>query len=108
MTKPPLPLDESTRLDALRLLVEQMPAVLWSVDRDLRFTCSIGAGLAGLHQQAGDVVGMHLTEYFREEGLHFRPLEFHRRALAGESLSFEVEWMKRTFAAHVEPLRGPG
>jgi PAS domain S-box-containing protein len=108
VTKPPLPLDESARTDALRLLVEQMPAVLWSVDRDLRFTCSIGAGLAGLHQQAGDVIGMHLTEYFREEGPHFRPLEFHRRALAGESLSFEVEWMKRTFAAHVEPLRGTG
>ena len=31
----------------------------------------------------------------------------HRRALLGESVSFEVEWLGRTFASHVEPLRNP-
>src|SRR3990172_4563976 len=32
----------------LRVMVEQMPAVLWTTDTELRFTSSLGAGLAGL------------------------------------------------------------
>src|SRR3990170_1347760 len=32
----------------LRVMVEQMPAVLWTTDAELRFTSSSGAGLAGL------------------------------------------------------------
>ena len=32
----------------LRVLVEQLPAVLWTVDRNLRFTSALGAGFARL------------------------------------------------------------
>ncbi len=32
----------------LRLAIEQVPAVLWTTDEELRFTSSLGAGLAGL------------------------------------------------------------
>ena len=36
----------------LRVLIEQLPAVLWTVDRDLRFTSVLGAGLARLGLKA--------------------------------------------------------
>ena len=32
----------------LRVLIEQLPAVLWTVDKNLRFTSAMGAGLARL------------------------------------------------------------
>jgi PAS domain S-box-containing protein len=87
----------------LRLLVEQMPAVLWSVDTDLRFTLSLGAGLAALGLRPNQVVGTTLHEFL--QGGAADMIAAHRRALAGESLSFRAEWGGRSYEAHVEPYR---
>ncbi len=91
----------------IQLVVEQMPAVLWSTDRDLRITSSAGAALAALGQRPGQLVGVTLFEYLNTRDPEFLPLVAHRRALLGESVSFEVEWSGRTYASHVEPLRNP-
>ncbi len=40
--------------ERLRLLVEKMPAVLWSTDADLRVTSSAGGGLAALGLETSD------------------------------------------------------
>lgn len=90
----------------IEMITGQMPAVLWSTDRDLRFTSSTGAGLAFLGRRAGESVGLTLQEYFRTTEPSFPPLVAHRRALLGESVSYEIEWSGRVFASHVEPLRG--
>jgi PAS domain S-box-containing protein len=90
---------------SVRLLADQMPAVLWSVDRNLRFTSSMGAGLAGLDQKPGQNNGVSLYEYFVTEDADFQPIAAHRRALEGKSETYEIEWKGRIFASHVEPLR---
>lgn len=89
----------------LRLLVEQMPAVLWSTDRELRFTSSQGAKLAALGLRPNEVVGMTLWEYFRTDDPEFPPIAAHREALAGRSSTFDFAWERRRFHSHVEPLR---
>jgi PAS domain S-box-containing protein len=88
----------------LRLLVGQMPAILWSTDRELRFTSSVGAALTHLDLAANEVVGRTVQDYFGTEDAHALPIATHLRALAGESVSYEMEWEGRTFHAHVEPL----
>jgi PAS domain S-box-containing protein len=90
---------------SVKILVEQMPAVLWSVDRDLRFTSFMGAGLAGIGQRPGQFDGLTLHDYFGTNEPDFRPIAAHRKALTGGSVTYELEWKGRTFAAHVEPLR---
>jgi PAS domain S-box-containing protein len=90
---------------SVKVLVDQMPAVLWSVDLDLRFTSFMGAGLAGIGQQSGQFIGLTLYDYFGVGEPDFRPIAAHRKALSGSSVSYEVQWKGRTFAAHVEPLR---
>ena len=92
---------------SLRILVDQMPAVLWTTDKELRFQESVGAGLAGLDQKPGDQRGVSLFAYFKTTDPNFEPIAAHRRALAGESVTYPVTWKGRTFDAHVEPLRGP-
>lgn len=84
----------------LRALVEQTPAILWSTDTDLKITCALGTGLSALNLEPNQVVGMSVYEYFRTNDP-----KFHLRALQGESLSFEIPWMGRTYQAHLEPLR---
>lgn len=90
----------------IEMIAGQMPAVLWSTDRELRITSSMGAGLGSMGQRPGQFVGITLFEYFRTKDPEFLPLVAHRKALLGESVSFEIEWSGRTFASHVEPLRG--
>jgi len=91
----------------LRLLVEQMPAVLWSTDTELRFTSSVGSALAHLGLQPNDAVGKTLYEYFGTDDPTFAPLAAHLLAVAGTSVSYEMTWNGRTFETHVEPLFGP-
>lgn len=91
--------------ETLRVLVSQMPAVLWTVDADLRFTASMGAGLKSLETPPGGMKGMSLFAYFKTTDPEYPPIAAHRRALQGESMSYEIVWQGRAFQAHVEPLR---
>jgi two-component system cell cycle sensor histidine kinase/response regulator CckA len=89
----------------LRVLIEQLPAVVWSIDTTLRFTSSLGAGLARLGLKPDEVVGMSLMEYFDTTDLSFLPIAAHRRAISGEAVTFQVDWRDGSYACHVEPLR---
>jgi len=89
----------------LRVLVEQLPAVLWTVDKDLRFTSAQGAGLARLSLKPNQIVGMSLLDYFETRDFTFLPIAAHRRAVAGEPVTFHVEWKGGSYACHVEALR---
>jgi PAS domain S-box-containing protein len=93
--------------ETLRVLVSQMPAVLWTTDRGLRFTDSMGAERELLNQEPGDVHGMSLFAYFKTTDPEFEPIAAHRRALTGESVAYEADWKGRTFQTHVEPHRDP-
>src|SRR6202046_1650906 len=92
----------------LRVLVEQLPAVLWTVGKDLRFTSAMGAGLSRLGLKQNQVVGMSLLEYFETSDQSFKPIAAHRRAMAGDPTTFHVEWKGGSYACHVEPLRDAG
>ncbi len=89
----------------LRVLTEQIPAVLWTTDEHLRFTSSSGHGLGKLNLLPNEVVGLTVLEYLRTDDEANPSVAAHRRALAGESAAFEIEWMGRTFHGHVSPMR---
>ena len=89
----------------LRLVMEQMPAVLWTTDRELRFTSSTGAGLKGLRLLPGKSLGTPLFEFFRTNDPEFLPIRLHLGALEGQSGIFELDWSGRGFQTHVEPFR---
>ena len=91
----------------LALVAAQMPAVLWSTDTELVITSSRGAGLREEWREPDRLVGVSLPEFFQTHDPEFPSLLAHRRALLGESVSFELDWQGRSFAAHVEPLRNP-
>src|SRR5439155_20051393 len=87
--------ESRTRLD---LLLEQMPAILWTTDLDLRITSSMGAGLSGLSRRPADVIGMSLQEYFGTNDPGFAPIDAHRKAMKGEPVSYELSWQGCDFA----------
>ncbi|MFL6194504.1 MAG: EAL domain-containing protein [Thermoanaerobaculia bacterium] len=101
----PIPDLESTLDARLRLLIEPVPAIVWTTDRELCFSSGLGEGLAsyGLRAEPG-------TSLFDHYGTHDEdalPIRAHRLALAGESVSFEHVLQGRTFQTRVDPLRAP-
>ncbi|MBW3542330.1 MAG: SpoIIE family protein phosphatase [Planctomycetes bacterium] len=94
--------------ERLRLVCGQLPAVIWTTDLELRFTSSEGTGLEALRLESGQAVGTTVYDYFGTDRADFAPVRAHRRALAGRSASFDLEWMDRTWHVHIEPLRDRG
>jgi PAS domain S-box-containing protein len=92
----------------LRLMLEQFPAICWTVDRDLRFTSSVGAGLAALGLRQGEVVGRTLFEYFGTTDRTMPAIAAHLRALEGAEVEYQFEWAGRSYQTRVDPFRAAG
>lgn len=97
--------DLRDREQRLRILIEQMPAVLWTTDPELRFTSSTGAGLARLGLERNEVVGMGMSKFLKVVDDSEPVLDAHRRALEGAPGSAYAQVGDAAFEAHVEPLR---
>lgn len=97
--------EDSLREDRerLRLLFEQVPAIVWTTDAELRITSALGAGLAATGRRAEKEVGHNLRDSYAETS---PPLAAHRRALLGESVHYETMAEGRHFQNLVEPQRG--
>jgi PAS domain S-box-containing protein len=88
--------------EATRLILEQLPTIVWTTDTELTFTSVGGGGLAELtptsrarlHERIGDLV----------EGSH-PATAAHRQALEGSSATYEFEHDGQFFEAHVHPKR---
>ena len=93
---------------SLQLMIEQIPAILWTTDRDLRITSSLGAGLAALGLEPNQLVGMTFQEYLGNDDPEFLPNVSSYRALAGESVHYEMIWEENAYETHIEPLRDAG
>lgn len=89
----------------LQALVGQMPAIVWTIDRELRFTTSMGAALAELGVRPTDVAGKTAEDFFGPGEPGFAPADEQRRAIAGETVTYDAPWKGRNFHVHVEPLR---
>jgi PAS domain S-box-containing protein len=88
----------------LAVMLEEMPALLWTTDHQLRFTSSTGAALEGIGQHTNSVVGQTLFEYFRTEDPGYPAIAAHQKALAGQTVTYEQEREGRIFDCYARPL----
>ncbi|HEY7161227.1 MAG TPA: PAS domain S-box protein, partial [Acidobacteriota bacterium] len=93
------------REDRLRFLVQQMPATLWSTDTELRVTSSLGGGTSQFKDPNNGLNGVSLPEYLNDSQASSFAIAAHRRALHGESVTFEGNWEGRTYQVRIDPLR---
>ena len=91
-----------------RLLNEKMPAILWATDKNLRYTYSTGSALAQVGLKPGQLVGKQLGELSgKNNPAVSNGIEFNRRALAGELVTYDIEILGRILHCDIEPLRDP-
>jgi PAS domain S-box-containing protein len=89
----------------IRLLLDQMPCVSWTLDTKMRFTSFMGSGLVSLGILPGKILGKTVADYFKMDDSDFVAYVAHRRALQGGSMTYELERSSRTFHNRTEPLR---
>lgn len=87
----------------MRLLTTRVCMLSWSTDPDLRVTSCRSGQIQGLQPSPAELVGQPLSETL--PGPSGEALEAHRRALEGETVEYEADWLGRSFQARVEPLR---
>ncbi len=96
----------------VRELLDQVPAVLWTTDLDMRLTWWRGGGIQAMGFDVEAQIGVSVIEFFGTESREHPSVQAHRAALQGEARSFEVQvefdGNERWLRAHIEPLRGPG
>lgn len=94
-----------TRAAQLALLTAQLPAYLWTTDRELRLTAFHGGGFAGRDTEIAARLGLSLREFFRTDDPAYPPLAAHRRALAGQSAAYTITVTGREHEVRAEPWR---
>ncbi len=90
----------------LRLLFEQLPALVISCDTNLTVTSVEGAQLAQVPVEPDSLLGMHVAaSALLADESRFPIRHAHLQALQGGSAEYEMIWGGKTFRGHVEPLR---
>jgi two-component system, cell cycle sensor histidine kinase and response regulator CckA len=89
----------ASKEELLRLL-EDVPALVWETDRELRVTFVGGA--------AARMRAARTVEELFGGARAAAARQAHEQALEGKSAAFEVEVNARELRAHVQPLRGAG
>ncbi len=97
-----------TAEERLRLLAEQMPVAAWTADPELRITFCAGAWYHAEGRRPEDYIGKPLPAFNPpREGREHPGIVAHRRALAGEPVTYELEAMDRIYQVTVRPHLDP-
>jgi PAS domain S-box-containing protein len=90
-----------------REILDRLPALVWTTDRELRITSSSGGDLLQVELRSAQIVlvGATLYSYLGTDDPKHPAIAPHLRALEGASTQFEVDWFGRRFASRVDPLR---
>jgi diguanylate cyclase (GGDEF)-like protein/PAS domain S-box-containing protein len=89
----------------LRLVAEQMPALLWTTDRELRITSNWGAGQPWSRIRPGALTGHSVCEFLDCADRHAPPVTQHYEALQGMPSHFEYAKKDRYYEVRLSPLR---
>jgi PAS domain S-box-containing protein len=91
--------------ERFRFAMQHLPATLWVVGRDLRFTLSQGSGLSFIGLVPDQVVGMSLKDFFQTSDPGHTAISAHLRALNGEIVEYDYTYRDITFRSVVGPIR---
>lgn len=89
----------------LRLIIDQMPGLHWTTDRNQRITSVWGKGWAASGISPDAIVGRSVCEFLGCADQHTSPIAEHYDAGRGVSSRIEYSWKNRFWEVCLEPLR---
>lgn len=89
----------------IRMMVDQMPAIMWTTDTNLVLSSSSGRGLHDLGFKPDQSNGTSLYDFLPDDEAGRRTISMHKRAASGRSVNFENTFANRHYQCHIETLR---
>lgn len=89
----------------LRLVFDQIPAAVWTTDRDLRILSGSAESRADSNHSPKNRIGMTMQEFFDDPRGKTTPIRAHLAALRGEQNSYEYNLDGTIYSVNVQPLR---
>jgi len=86
---------------SLLLIMDQLPAILWTTNRALQVISIRGSGRVGI---STDQLLSQFFDHFHTRSEKQDMHEMHRQALTGKQVSFEMLREERVFQARLEPF----
>src|SRR5262245_56330078 len=96
---------ERSRDQYLRLILGQVPGVIWAVDRNLRLVSVQGRLVTIGEIDPRRVLGRPIFELIGTRDPTDPAIEHHLAALNGTPASFEYRYQDRLYDVQIEPLR---
>lgn len=89
----------------LRLIFDQIPAAVWTTDKDLHIVSASGTVVHPALLRSEEIIGKTVREFFDNPEELSPPLVAHLAALKGEHRSYEYNLAGNIFSVTVQPLR---
>lgn len=89
----------------LQLLMQQVPGLLWTTDRNLKICMQWGAGLPATKIRPHALVGHSVCQFLGSADRYSTPIIEHYDALRGVDSLFEYIWKSSVLEIRVGPLR---
>ena len=89
-------------------LMEQVPAIVWTTDRELRLTWWTGGAIASIEGGRETDLGTDIYAFLETDDPGTPAIVAHREALAGRDGAYDQDLGDHHFTAHVSPLRDAG
>jgi diguanylate cyclase (GGDEF)-like protein len=86
------------------LLVDQLPAIIWTTDSELQITSCGGLAFVPGERRPEEFIGMTLNDYFGAGNTAVLYIREHHQVLRGVPLAFDADYNGRAFRVRVSPL----
>ena len=86
------------------LLVDRLPAIIWTTDKELQITSCGGLSFVPYDSGPEEFIGATLEDYFGEGNTANLYIPEYHQALRGELLEFDAHHRGRAFTVRVRPL----
>jgi len=96
---------DKTATERLRAMLNWVPGFCYTVDTNLVFTSSRGAGLSNIRLSDDQLVGMSLTDLWGTQDPSYEPLQCHLRAFGGLTQRYRDVCVGRSLDYEISPIR---
>jgi diguanylate cyclase (GGDEF)-like protein len=86
------------------LLVDRLPAIIWTTDKELQVTSCGGLSFVPYDRGPEELIGLTLEDYFGEGNTAVLDIPEYEQVLRGAPLAFDAHHNGRAFTVRVRPL----
>ncbi len=92
-------------LTRLSMLTSQLPAIIWTIDKNMLITSLIGAGLNSINIDQNQLIGASLKDFMNAPTNEHPVIKYHNLAFEGIESTLEYDLNNLIFKINIQPLR---